>query len=111
MKKERTIFLRRLKRKQVRRFERKKHAVIAKFAAKGKSDPDKDLCDLFNKATNDGRDMKKISKLLDDSIGSIIETKDEGDIDSFFGGGQTTFLSGGFSGKDDFELICFMVVV
>ena len=32
MKKERTIFLRRLKRKQVRRFERKTHAVIAKFA-------------------------------------------------------------------------------
>ena len=35
MKKERTIFSRRLKRKQVRRFERKKHAVIAKFALKG----------------------------------------------------------------------------
>lgn len=84
---------------------------LMRHFAKGKSEPDKDLCDLFNKATNDGRDMKKVSKLLDDSIGSIIETKDEGDIDSFFGGGQTTFLSGGFSGKDDFELICFMVVV
>ena len=33
LKKERTIFLRRLKRKQVRRFERKTHAVIAKFAS------------------------------------------------------------------------------
>ena len=41
----------------------------------------------------------------------IIEVKDEGDIDSFFGSGQTTFLSGGFSGLDDFELICFMVVI
>jgi hypothetical protein len=42
---------------------------------------------------------------------SIIDAKDEGDIDSFFGGGRTTFLSGGFSGLDDFELICFMVVM
>lgn len=42
---------------------------------------------------------------------SIIDAKDEGDIDSFFGGGQNTFLSSGFSGLDDFELICFMVVI
>ena len=79
--------------------------------AKGKNVPEKELCDLFNKATNDGRNMEKVSQLLDDSISSIIETKDEGDIESFFGNGQTTFLSSNFSGKDDFELICFMVVV
>ena len=42
---------------------------------------------------------------------TIIDAKDESDIDSFFGSGQTTFLSGGFSGLDDFELICFMVVL
>ena len=55
--------------------------------------------------------MAKVSQLLEDTIMSIIDAKDEGDIDSFFGGGQTTFLSGGFSGLDDFELICFMVVI
>ena len=55
--------------------------------------------------------MSKVSQLLEDSIMSIIDAKDEGDIDSFFGGDQTTFLSGGFSGLDDFELICFMVVI
>ena len=55
--------------------------------------------------------MEKVSHLLEDSIMSIIDAKDEGDIDSFFGSGQTTFLSGGFSGMDDFELICFMVVL
>ncbi len=84
---------------------------LMRHFAKGKSVPEKELCDLFNKATNDGRNMEKVSKLLDDSIRSIIEVKDESDVDSFFGSGQTTFLSGGFSGKDDFELICFMVVV
>lgn len=84
---------------------------IMRHLAKGKSVPDKKLCDIFNRATHDGRKMEKVSRLLEDSIMTIIDAKDEGDIDSFFSGGQTTFLSGGFSGLDDFELICFMVVI
>ena len=55
--------------------------------------------------TADGRKMEKVSQLLEDAIMSIIEKKDEGDIDSFFGSGETTFLDKGFSGLDDFELI------
>lgn len=84
---------------------------IMRHLAKGKSIPDKKLCDIFNKVTHDGRNMEKVSRLLENSIMTIIDAKDEGDIDSFFSGGQTTFLSGGFSGLDDFELICFMVVI
>lgn len=84
---------------------------IMRHLAKGKNAPDKPLCEQFNKATNNGKNMAKVSQLLEDTIMSIIDAKDEGDIDSFFGGGQTTFLSGGFSGLDDFELICFMVVI
>lgn len=78
--------------------------------AKGKSEPDKSLCKLFNKETKDGRNMGKVSQLLEDAIGSIIEKKEEEDISSFFSAGETTFQSSGFSGLDDFELICFMVV-
>ena len=55
--------------------------------------------------------MDKVSHLLENAIMSIIDAKEKKDIDSFFGSGQTTFLSGGFSGLDDFELICFMVVL
>ena len=84
---------------------------IMRHLAKGKSSPDKKLCTRFNKATNNGKDMEKISRLLEDAIKTIINAKDEGDIESFFGNGQTTFLSDGFSELDDFELICFMVVV
>ena len=84
---------------------------IMRRLARGKAVPDKTLCDRFNKETNNGRNMEKVSHLLEDSIMSIIDAKDESDIDSFFGSGQTTFLSGGFSGMDDFELICFMVVL
>lgn len=84
---------------------------LMRYFSKGKSAPDKELCDMFNRATGDGRNMKSVSKLLDDAIGSIIQVKEESDADSFFSSGPTTFLSGGFSGKEDFELICFMVVV
>lgn len=84
---------------------------IMRHLAKGKIVPDKTLCERFNKATNNGKNMEKISQLLEDAIRSVIDAKDESDIDSFFGEGQTTFLSGGFSGLDDFELICFMVVM
>lgn len=79
--------------------------------ARGKDTPDKDLCRIFNKKTKDGRNMEKVSKLLENAIGSIIEAKDEEDISSFFSSGETTFQSGGFSGLEDFELICFMVVM
>jgi len=84
---------------------------VMRHLSKGKNTPDNDACSKFNRETKDGRNMDKISHLLEDGIASIINAKDEGDIDSFFSVGQTTFLSGGFSGLDDFELICFMVVI
>ncbi|MCD5444834.1 SWF/SNF helicase family protein [Lactobacillus delbrueckii subsp. lactis] len=79
--------------------------------AKGRNEPDKELCKEFNRVTKDGRQMQEVSKLLEDAIGSIIEAKNEEDIESFFSAGTTTFQSGGFSGLDDFELIDFLVVM
>lgn len=79
--------------------------------AKGKKEPDKELCNEFNRATKDGRQMEKVSQLLEEVIESIIEAKNEEDIESFFSAGTTTFQSGGFSGLDDFELIDFLVVM
>jgi hypothetical protein len=84
---------------------------VMRHLARGKDKPDAEACRRFNRDTKDGKDMDKISQLLEDSIASIIDAKDEGDIDSFFSAGQTTFQSSGFSGLDDFELICFMVVI
>ena len=54
--------------------------------------------------------MSKFSELLGKAIASIIEVKDESDIDSFLGGGQVSFLSNEIKGLDDFELICFLVI-
>ena len=79
--------------------------------SKDKTEPNKKLCRIFNKETKNGRNMNKVSHLLEDAIESIIDAKDEEDISSFFSAGVTTFQSGGFSGLEDFELICFMVVM
>ena len=78
--------------------------------AKGKSVPDFELCHRFNEETRDGRKMDRISALLQNSIASMIQVKEESDVDSFFGNGETSFLNDTIKGLDDFELICFMVV-
>ena len=49
-------------------------------------------------------------QLLSLAIDSIIEKKDESDVDSFLKGREMSFLSGAINGLDDFELICFLVV-
>ena len=81
-----------------------------RFLCKGKSEPIPELYKQFNKETRDGRNMTEFSKLLGDAIASIIEVKEESDIDSFLSGGQVSFLSNQIKGLDDFELICFIVV-
>ena len=81
-----------------------------RFLCKGKTEPIPELYRQFNKETCDGRNMSALSKLLGDAISSIIEVKEENDIDSFLGGGQISFLTNEIKGLDDFELICFLVV-
>lgn len=81
-----------------------------RFLCKGKTEPIPELYRQFNKETRDGRNMSEFSRLLGDAISSIIEVKEESDIDSFLGGGQISFLTNEIKGLDDFELICFLVV-
>ena len=54
--------------------------------------------------------MKEVSGLLNDAINSIIDVKEESDIDSLFSAGGTSALLSRISGLEDFELICFLVV-
>ncbi|MDY6314805.1 MAG: helicase-related protein [Clostridia bacterium] len=81
-----------------------------RFLCKGRTEPIAEVYREFNKETRDGRDMSKFSHLLGDAIASVIQVKDESDIDSFLGGNQVSFLSNEIKGLDDFELICFLVV-
>ena len=86
--------------------------LLDKFRSlcRGKAEPIMEVCQDFNKETKDGRDMRGVSTLLSDAINSIIEVKEESDIDSLFSPGGTSALNTNISGLDDFELICFLVV-
>ena len=81
-----------------------------RLLCRGKKEPIVDLCQKFNEETNDGKDMQEISNLLRETIHSIIDTKEESDIDSLFKSGGTSALISVVSGLDDFELISFLVV-
>lgn len=81
-----------------------------RLLCRGKKEPIVDLCQKFNEETNDGKDMQELSNLLRETIHSIIDTKDNSDIDSLFTAGGTSALISVVSGLDDFELISFLVV-
>lgn len=88
----------------------KKLLDAIRLLCRGQDKPVSALCNAFNAETDDGRNMAEMSELLSLAIDSIIETKDESDVDSFLKGNQMSFLSGAINGLDDFELICFLVV-
>ncbi len=84
---------------------------LLRYVARGNKEPIKEAYEYFNEITNDGNDMKKYSELLNESIESIINVKEESDIDSLFRKGGTTMLQNDITGLEDFELIAFVVVV
>ena len=84
---------------------------IFRKITKNHLEPIKEAYMKFNDETNDGKDMMKYSKLLNESINSIINIKEESDIDSLFRSGGTTMLLNDIQGLEDFELISFMVIV
>ena len=81
-----------------------------RLLCRGKSTPIKEAYERFNRETDDGRNMAEMSELLSEAINSIIDVKEESDIDSLFSAGGTSALMSDISGLDDFELICFLVV-
>lgn len=54
--------------------------------------------------------MQKYSALLQKAIASIIQVKEESDIQSLFRAGGTTALDMNIKGLDDFELLAFLVI-
>ena len=81
-----------------------------RYMCKGQTVPIQKLYRQFNRETKDGRNMQATSALLSDAIASIIQTKEDSEIDTFLKGGQMSFLSNEIKGLDDFELICFLIV-
>ena len=94
----------------INHLEVKRILDLLRLACKDRFEPIPALYEPFNRETQDGRKMGAYSRLLEQAILSMIDLKEEKDIDSLFSGGGTTALLNTISGLDDFELIAFMVV-
>lgn len=84
---------------------------LLRYISKDNKEPIKEAYNKFNDETNDGSNMTKYSELLNKSIESIINVKEETDIESLFRRGGTTMLQNDIKGLEDFELIAFVVIV
>ena len=80
-------------------------------ACKGKAEPDDVLCKAYNKATRNGRNMRHASKLLENAVASIVEQDQATAATGFLRNGVADFLGAGIQGLDDFELVCFLVIL
>ncbi|HBM17269.1 MAG TPA: helicase [Lentisphaeria bacterium] len=91
--------------------EVKKLLDIIRASCRESDKPITSLCKLFNTETKEGSEMTKYSQLLSQSISSIIEIKEDKDIDSLFTGNRTSALIDTLHGLEDFELITFLVIM
>ena len=83
---------------------------LTRSCCKNKTSPIDNVCALFNTVTQDGRNMVPYSSLLSDAIRSMVDVKEEKDLDSLFSSGETTALVNSIQGLDDFELLAFIVI-
>ncbi len=90
--------------------EVKKILDLARASCRGHNTPDSAACRLFNEGTDDGKSMEIYSGLLGEAIRSIIEVKEDKDLDSLFTGKRTSALTSQIAGLSDFELISFIAV-
>lgn len=82
---------------------------LMRFACKGHNEIYKELCTEFDEKTSNGRNMSHISELLSKSIDSIVNQKEQTELNDFLNG-KDSFSTVKNNGMDDFELICFLVV-
>jgi SNF2 family DNA or RNA helicase len=83
---------------------------LLRTACKGRGDPISEAYRPFNLATQDGREMQPYSELLAQAIRSMVDLKEEKDLDSLFTSPKTSALVSPIAGLDDFELIAFLIV-
>jgi len=88
----------------------KKLLDLVRSSCNSVSEPILRLCKQFNSETKDGREMARYSELLSKSIQSIIQVKEDKDLDSLFVDSKTTALLDTIAGLDDFELIDFLII-
>src|SRR5690554_282753 len=90
--------------------ESKKILDAMRMLCKGESEPILDLCDELSKETKEYSKMDSFSHLLKKSIGSILQTEKEKDVQSLFRSGGTTALKEKLRGIEDFNLVSFLII-
>ncbi len=83
---------------------------VIRSSCKGQKDPIVSAYKVFNEETNDGLNMSKYSELLEEAIKSIIEVKEQSDINALFKQGSMVLSGAKIKGLDDFELLAFVVI-
>ena len=84
---------------------------LVRTACKERGEPVPEAYQVFNRLTQDGRKMDAYSALLQKGIRSMVDLKEEKDIDSLFTGARTTALLNTVKGLEDFELVAFLVIM
>lgn len=87
----------------------KKILDILRLLCKGKQEPLMDLCLTFNKETKNCQNMTFYSKLLENSIKSILKTEDQKEVLSLFKSGGTASKNK-MKGMEDFSLVSFIII-
>ena len=77
----------------------------------GRDMPDAGACARFDRATNGGRDMSHAQGLLASAAASVVGQSEERAVESLFTPGGTHALKGEFAGRDDFEVVAFLVIL
>ncbi|TPF77652.1 MULTISPECIES: helicase-related protein [unclassified Bifidobacterium] len=84
---------------------------LMRMLCKGKNEPDDHACRIYNRMTKNGKDMSRASRLLQEAVSGIIKADSQSAADSFLTTGMADFLAPTVQGIDDFELICFLVIL
>ncbi|MGO3183834.1 MAG: helicase-related protein [Aequorivita sp.] len=90
--------------------ESKKILDAMRMLCKGENEPILNLCDELSKETKEYSKMDTYSHLLKQSIGSILQTEKEKDVQSLFRTGGTTALKEKLRGIEDFNLVSFLII-
>lgn len=78
---------------------------------KEQSQVDSRLVDQFNKKTKDGSNMETYTDLLQKGIDFLVDAEEVSTLDALFTQSSINLFGDQVESKDDFELICFFVLV
>lgn len=88
----------------------KKILDAMRMLCKGKDEPIANLCKELSIETDEYHDMSGYSRLLKQSLGTILQAEEEKEVLSLFKSGGTTALQEKIKGIEDFKLISFLIV-